>query len=448
MKSATRCDWTSIAPLLDSRARAAYERLECNARDSVNATYWWLADPLYIEPGNARRVEHYSRKMLVALHAALTHDERWDWRERYGGDALATMVVRYGWPSYMYWAGFREDGGHFEWLGFRDSAVNVAPEYALPRFSTTPPWRAALDPATLTGDDWAHFTPKAGYGAIEWEGDNWPGEHMPRANGPLVELPEQTVMFRRDNDALLAIGLDLPQRFFRPGAMIPYDASVVVARDPTDRWIPSHTSLVVDGKETTVLVSPLAPRAQIVSAELKPAEGMYGLAARARRAIHPPPPLSVLPSGEIAISDPLFFRPDKNADPPMTVGAAIPMMLGSLMINENRVGVFWETYNVAPKDTVETTLRISNSTKPGFFRRIGTSMGIASEVGGEIAVSWREPRLGQRDGLSYAGDVPILGKGVVLDVSRMKPGKYWVDITVTRAGTAPVSTRRQITIAR
>ena len=46
-------------------------------------------------------------------------------------DALAAMIIRYGWPSNLYWAGFYEDGGHFDWLGFRDDAINVAPEYKL-----------------------------------------------------------------------------------------------------------------------------------------------------------------------------------------------------------------------------------------------------------------------------------------------------------------------------
>lgn len=447
MNPGDRCAWTSVATLLDARARAAYERIDCAARDTIDATFWWLADPLYIEPGNARRAEHYARNVLVRLHAALTVDERWDWRPKYGGDALATMIVRYGWPSNLFWAGYREDGGHFEWLGFRDSSVNVAPEYALPRFHTTPPWRAVLDPGSPTASDFSRLAPRQGYGAVEWENDYWPPELWARNAGPIVDLPGQTVLFRRDNDALIAIGLDVPQRYFG-AAPVPYDAAVVVARDPTDRWIPSRESLLLDGRQTTVLTSPLSPRAQLVSAELAPADGAPGIAVRARRGVHPPAPLSALADGEIATSDPLFFRPAEGELPPTTAKGAIDRMLGSLRLTGDRVGVFWETYGVAPADTVDVTLRISRSAKPGFFRRLGASIGVVNAEGGEIGVTWREPRIGQREGLSWAGDVPIQARSLVFDVSRLRNGTYYVELTVARRGAAPAITRREVTIAR
>jgi hypothetical protein len=448
MEPTERCKWTSIALLLEQRARAAYERLGCTQRDSIDASFWWLADPLYIEPGNARRAEHYARKVLVVLHAGLTHDERWDWRPRNGGDALATMIVRYGWPSSLYWAGLLEDGGHFEWLGFRDNAVNVAPEYALPRFSMTPPWRVVLDPSTLTKDDWSAFAPRQGYGGIEWENDSWPVEHSRRTSGPVLDLAEQTVILRRDNDALLAIAFDLPQRFFRPGTSTQYDAAIIAARDPSERWVPSRTSIVIDGKGTTVLMSPLTPRAQIISAELAPADGATGLAARARRAVQPPPPLSVLPAGEIAISEPLFFRPDTDGDPPTTAPAAITRMLGSLTMSESRVGVYWETYGVAPGDTVDVSIRIGSRTRPGLLRRLGASLGVVETDGSGIAIGWREPRLGRREGLTWAGDVPIQARSIVFDVTRLKPGAYSVEVSVSRGGAAPVKSRREIVISR
>lgn len=59
-----------------------------------------------------------------------------------------------------------------------------------------------------------------------------------------------------------------------------------------------------------------------------------------------------------------------------------------------------------------------------------------------------EPRLGQREGLGLAGDVPVQGRGVVLDVSRLRPGRYRVEISVARAGTASATSRRDIVIQR
>jgi hypothetical protein len=448
MNDRDRCEWTSIAPLLESRARAAYERIACSARDSVDASFWWLADPLYLEPGNARRAEHFARQVLVRLHAAVGIDERWDWSRRSGGDALASMIVRYGWPTHLYWAGYYEDNGHFGWLGFHDNAVNVAPEYELPRYHSAPAWSAVLDPSALNAGDGMRFAPRMGYGAVDWENDYWPPEHALRRLGPILDLPEQLVIFRRDNDALLAIGMDVPQKFFAPGVRMQYDAAVILSQDPTDRWVPSRESLTLDGKGTTVLVSPLAPRAQVVSAELAPADGGPGLAVRIRRAVHPPAPLSVLKDGEVAISDPLFFRPGDAPDLPANAAEAVGKMFGSLAFNDKRVGIFWETYGVAPGDTVDVAIRVANIDKPSFLRRVGATFGIADADGGELTIRWREPRANRRDAVIWAGDVPIQSRSVVLEVSRLRPGRYTVEVTVARLGGVPVSTIRDVTFVR
>jgi hypothetical protein len=448
MKERDRCEWTSIATLLEPRTRAAYERIDCAARDSVDATFWWLADPLYLEPGNARRADHFARQVLVRLHAAVGIDERWDWSQRSGGDALAAMIVRYGWPTHMYWAGYYEDNGHFEWLGFHDNAVNVAPEYQLPRYHSAPPWSAVLDPSALTSSDATRFAPRMGYGAVDWENDYWPQESSTRVLGPVLDLPEQTVILRRDSDALLAIATDVPQKFFAPGQRIQYDAAVILARDPTDRWVPSRESLTLDGKGTTVLVSPLAARAQVVSAELAPADGAPGLAVRVRRAVHPPAPLSVLKVGEVAISDPLFFRPGDATDPPANAAEAVGKMFGSLAFNEKRVGLFWEMYGVAPGDTVDIAIRVANIDKPGLLRRIGSTIGIAGAEGAEMTIRWREPRPNRAETVMWAGDVPVQSRGVVLDVSRLRPGRYTVEVTVAKLAGEPATTRRDVTFVR
>lgn len=448
MPPGDRCEWTSVAALLDAKDREAYLRTPCDVRDSLNATFWWLADPLYLEPGNSRRAEHFARQVLVRLHAALPADERWDWRLQYSGDALATMLIKYGWPSYLYWAGRMEDGGHFDWLGFKDNSVNVAAEYTLPRFHTTPPWHAVLDPMALTASDWTSFAPKPAHGAADWDVGKFPVEHAPRAAGALLELPEQTVIFRRDHDGLLAIGLDMPPRFLTPGVRVPYDAAIIQARDANDRWTPARTSVALDGSSTAVLVSRISARAQVVSAELVPADGLPGTAARARRAVQPPPPLSVLRAGELGISDPLFFRPADDGTTSLSAEDAISRMYGSLSLTGTRVGIFWETYGFPATDTVETTLRLTSEDKPGILRRLGSSIGVLSAEGGEISVRWQDPRVGERSGISYAGDVPIQARSVVLDISPLKAGRYTLEVSVTRRGRPTVSSSREIRVVR
>src|SRR5438552_461639 len=54
MSPEQRCRWTDVTLLLPA-APAAYRALDCVARDSVERRFWWLADPLYLTPGNERR---------------------------------------------------------------------------------------------------------------------------------------------------------------------------------------------------------------------------------------------------------------------------------------------------------------------------------------------------------------------------------------------------------
>jgi hypothetical protein len=185
-----------------------------------------------------------------------------------------------------------------------------------------------------------------------------------------------------------------------------------------------------------------------VSAELVPADAAPGLAARARRAVHPPQPLSVLQAGEIAISDPLFFRPGEDSLPPAEVQAAIAKMFGSLSLSEKRIGVFWETYGVAPADTVDITLRFISMDRPGLLRRLGARVGVGEVGSGEMSMRWSEPRLGRRDGLTWVGDVPVQARAVVLDVSRMREGRYTVEIATSKRGAEQAVTRREIVIVR
>ena len=85
--------------VLEPAARVDYQRLTCTQRDSLNAVLWWLADPMWTEHGNERWVAHMARTVEVKLHGALNRDERYSWQRAIGGDAMAEMIVRYGWPT-------------------------------------------------------------------------------------------------------------------------------------------------------------------------------------------------------------------------------------------------------------------------------------------------------------------------------------------------------------
>ena len=97
-----RCKWTDVSGLLDSAGRAAYTKMTCTQRDQFNTRFWWLADPLWSEPGNDRYVEQSVRSVLTFLHGTTVRDERFTWAPQNGGDAVEQTIKRYGWPTYLH----------------------------------------------------------------------------------------------------------------------------------------------------------------------------------------------------------------------------------------------------------------------------------------------------------------------------------------------------------
>jgi hypothetical protein len=156
----------------------------------------------------------------------------------------------------------------------------------------------------------------------------------------------------------------------------------------------------------------------------------------------------VLGEGEVALSDPLFFRPGDAADPPQNAAEAVAKMFGSLAFSEKRIGLFWETYGVAPGDTIDVAIHVINIDKPGFLRRIGSTLGIAGAEGAELTIRWREPRPSKAETVMYVGDVPVQSRGLVLDVNHLRPGRYTVELTIAKVGGSPVTTRRDVTFVK
>ena len=158
MTPAQQCAWDDVRELLLPAERNAYTSLLCAARVSATEKFWWLSDPLLRVPGNERRVEHLVRRVEIALHSALEQDERYNWTERFGGDALTTLLLRYGWPGYTGWGGDYIDDDHTDYLETR-SSPRTSPyttfEYSIDRVHTLPPWSTVASPFSAPETSWS-----------------------------------------------------------------------------------------------------------------------------------------------------------------------------------------------------------------------------------------------------------------------------------------------------
>ena len=443
MPADERCRWTDLSALLDDEGRRAYQLVPCAARDSLNRRIWWLSDPLYTEPGNDRRAEHHARLVLASLRAATSLHERWDMRETGGGAAVAEMLVRYGWPNYSQWDGVGADRGHYGYLGIASDTMRAhgrfaTAEYAAPRFHSVPTWRAIADPTAAAVYDWT-LTANADVVINPADTIWWPVEHFDRAAGPMVQLWNQHVLLRRQDSVLFAIASSfLPEDF--PGATGDTLRGALVTGSIDSMRVEPKGAIV---GRSNMFRTTIPSRPQLVSLELY-GDRPRGIVARTRLGVVPPPPLSALGPGEIAISDPVLVRPPPGDVYPVDDPTrALSLMYGTLVYrNVERVGVYWETYGVNPGDSVELSIRIERHLPPpGVLRRIGFALGIGQRRDAGVGVAWREPRLGSQPS-PIPGPVPIHGRNLTLDMSSLEPGDYSLTVTLARLrGTPVVATR-------
>jgi hypothetical protein len=443
-----QCKWHDVGALLSPTSRREYAALPCARRRIVAERFWWLADPLHGTVGNSRRAIHRDRLMLVLLHSALPEDERYHWRAESGGAALREVIVRYGWPSFAWWPGVETDSGHSGYLR-SIGAVPTRPyasfEYDRDRIHLVPGWKTIGDPFTASSNDLAARVPPADPYAT-W----WPSEHV-RLSGTLCELAEyQVALLRRQRTVRVAVA-----------------APLRCAGEPTDVVLPMHVALalstgandiaIVAGanarmNDTVAVAGETVPRPVVLSLE-----AVGGSTPASRRAMRTrlglvlPDALSAMRPGTIALSAPLLFNGASGAahagaiDVPQNADSVIPRMLGSSRLGSlRRLGVYWETYNVADGDSLEVHIRVERATEPDAWGRLASAIGIVAEQR-PLEVSWREsPAVTNLDRASHI--VPIRARSVVLDVTPLEPGDYRVQVEVGRPGGPRTSSQRGFSI--
>lgn len=464
MSPAERCQSNDIHVLLQPEERAAYAQLSCAQRDSANNVIWWLSDPLYLDAGNERRVEHYARVVATSLHRALERDERYDWRSGTGGDALQEMFMRYGWPSYNYWP-YGWVAGHLDVvrLGshiFAHVKGGYATfEYSRGRLQTIPAWRAIANPLSAVSSDWTIADPNQPVPQVTYRDDRrsrefallvgrvsewWPQQHfLPRA--PLAQLTDgQRAFLRRDSSVVFATAIDLDTAFGRSGTAIP---GVTLFTTPHPDTV--HVAGRTDAATGTPLVvyGPMDARPSLVAIEFPAANGRPG--GRTRFGVAPPQTLASMQRGDQAISDIVLLRPlTGNAEYPRDPSGVLAHMATSTRVSRRaQLGLYWETYGIAPNDSVEIAVWIERHTPQGILRQFGIRLGVATDENTPVAQAWTESQIG-RNAHVVPGRVPIVGRTVTLDVSRLSAGDYWLDIVVRKSGRDPIRSRRPFTVPR
>jgi hypothetical protein len=433
-----RCATTDIAVLLDDDAREAYTKLTCEQQDSINQAVWWLADPLWSVAGNDRFVEQRSRKMFIALRGGVGRDERYNWSVYGGGDALTEMVERFGWASYAHgpsqnrWAPVLKDiySRYPKDTAERRIARALGGwrttfEYSLGRVHLIPPMPMVNDPFSITNADWSMNAPG---GEWDFTFNWWPVEHYEPLN-PLTKLvDQQTAFLRRQDSTLLAFATNLARTDL--GRKLGDSVTGVLLASTGARAIRRLAETKLGAQDRLTFLSALPAGPSLVSVEVPWAnDGDRG--ARSRFGVKPPPPLSAMMAGEAMMSDPVILIVPPGIDAlPILADSAIALMNGSttLAAGTSAIGVYWETYGIAPGDSIEITVSLQG--------RGG---------GSPVTSSWREPQPG-RFVRTIAGAVPIQMRSLILDVGALPVGAYTLDLSVRRQNGQVLRSARDMTI--
>ena len=424
MSPKDQCIWTSTELILDEDGRNAYGRMNCEERLAANKKIWWMSTPLFSDSSADRRSEDFTRKVLIQLHSALNWDERFDWRKRYGGEAVSEMLNRYGWPAFSMYGGDYHERDHASWLTFYDSTRTATTEYPQDRVHLVPVWTAVTDPFKAPGSAWQLNMPELRGNdeiVVQW----WPAEHYAPNRGNIAQLREQSVMLRRDDDIELATASEL---HFGTKAIKADTAAAVLMRSPSPDSIQRLKRRVSQNASALVLRARIPSAPAVVGTEVLAPRG--GLSLRTRFGITPPTPLSTLKSDEKAISEPVLIASDGRPSGP---DDALSRMLGSTAVRTRKIAVYWETYGYAAGDSIDVALIITRTEKLSAFRRIGMKLRLAHDINGSVALRWSEPQLG-RDSWMIPGKVPIQARAVGLDLAELEPGNYTVTVSAARKG--------------
>lgn len=445
MTPAQQCAWEDVRELLTASERNAYTALSCAARANANAKLWWLSDPLYRVAGNERQVEQELRRIEIMLHSALDQDERYSWSDKFGGDALRTLVMRYGWPGYTGWGGEYIDDDHTDYLETRNSP-RASPyttfEYSIDRARLLPSWNAVVSPFNAPEASWVLTNDNfQGQPFTEW----WPIEHF-RTPRRLLILPEgQHAMMRRDSLVRVAATVTLGHRLLRDGA--PLDVMLMSTTSAQDIDTLSHRS--IRAGTIGVMQGMIPPVPTIIGVE---AIGVGGRLAdaRARFGVTPPPTLNAMRPGEIAISDPVLLDAQGgklNIDKPSE--ALLDQMLNTTHLDgaTRRIGVYWETYGVSPSDTVTVSIRVATDQQLSGMRKLGMALNVASNPNREVVQSWTEPDP-SKSTQTVSGRIPVTSRAVLLNLSLLQIDTYVIEVSVERRDGTIATGRRRITIDR
>jgi hypothetical protein len=396
MEPTERCRWLDVSDLLDDELADRFKKTDCDGREAFVRHTFRLGSPMFSISETDLFTEHLARmtRARIAEHAATPDGEPW-------ADDEHELMVRYGWPQWY----SRSN------LPFGSQAIRspvTGHDGGMP-YDYLPKLHAIEHLDATSDDDWTLDDPRATTG------------YAPSYARTMHALPNQIATFRRGDSTLVAAAWDARKDTTLLGRDI--DAALVLVGVDDTRGIArsSHVRAADRLSVTGVLDSGMVSLELLAPKERRAARAHVGIRART--------------TSGVALSDILLFVPTDSAA--NRLDAAMATMLASNVVSGvRRVGAYWELYGV-PEESgpVHYVMRVEQF-GVGWLQRAKERLHLDDPSTG-LRIQWDEvPE--KHDG--------IAGRGVRLDLSNLRPGKYHIELSVTRGGEPPVVSARDVEV--
>ena len=391
MEPGERCHWLDISDLLDGESAKRYDALDCPGRERFFRRAAFLGAPLYSVSTTDLFTEHLSRvtRSRIAEQSASPDGVSW-------GDDVKELMTRYGWPRWY--------SRSLPTMGSQLEPSITGHDAGMP-YDFFPRLHAIDHFGHVTDDDWTLDDPRASTG------------YAPAFARTVHDLPSQIATFRRGDSALVVAAWDARKDTTLIGRELEATLNVVgdsgpVARTVRDLALGERGSLTRGSiAGVAVIDSGVASLELVAAKERRAARRRIGIPARTRSGID--------------LSDVLLYR--GSAEVVTNLDQVRDSMLASTTLDDRVVGAYWEVYGLS---AASGPVKFSLSVEPfdiGWTHRLAQRVGLADPATG-LRLQWDDaPRT--VDG--------ILSRGVRVDLSRLRGGKYRLTLTATtRDGSA------------
>jgi hypothetical protein len=483
MPDSQRCLWTDPSHVLNDYALTRTMRgLPCGARSGLDEHIWWLADPLWSNPGNERRAAHLARWTEAVLADG---DLRMlGWREL-GSQAMNPQLetfLRMG--QFEVFRGFElgcAEHGRLDCSGYVGIAVD--------RFM---PWAAQARDQFRAGVFDHFLAPRQG-GLVARNGAEVPfpvdfvkhasnidnradqrwrfqgyGEVFHASHGKMHTIRDAQVgtLLRSTGPLLLAsfdprhaslyMAADIwpanaePAEPGKWGHLLPHltalrlspmTAAACVSSGPGASIAVSPATRVFAGELVRVSVpyEALADSALVSLEAFSTADDEFPVSARHRFAIFRPD-LGV--TGRLRSSDVILYSPSQSGVQPANAGEVLARMFArSSVYTVEPVAVIWEVYGLREGEEPEFELSVARVGGVGLLRSLGRVLGLASSTDTR-QVRWTAAPVLARDIGAHGETVFTLP----FDISSLSPGSYIVQMTTKVGDEQPVVVAKSIKV--